>query len=171
MAAAAQAAIGQNGRMPATKPCLWFDGLALDAATFYVSVFPNSSITDVSHYDGDKVLMVEFSLDGVNYQALNGGPHFTFNEAVSFSISCTDQAEADYFWDALTADGGVESQCGWLKDKFGVSWQVVPQGLAQVLMDPDPARAQRAMAAMMGMKRLDLAAMIAAADAVPTDPA
>jgi len=140
------------------KPCLWFNGQAEAAAKFYVSLFADSEIVSVSSY------MVEFRLAGRRMQALNGGPEYTLNEAFSLSISCADADEVDRYWSALTADGGRESRCGWLKDRFGVSWQVVPEGLGAVLGDADPVRAGRAIQAMMGMRKLDLAAMRSAAD-------
>ena len=155
--------------MPQITPYLWFDTEGLDAAKFYTSIFPNSEITNVSYYgdagprEAGMVLTVEFTLDGKPFAALNGGPEFPFTEAVSFMITCKDQAEADYYWDHLT-DGGEESQCGWCKDRFGVSWQVVPEGFVELVTDPDPARANRAMQAMFGMKKLDLAVLRAAAD-------
>ena len=151
-------------------PCLWFDTRAEEAANFYVSVFKNSRITNVSHYgDGvpdraGTVLTVEFEIDGQPMTGLNGGPEFTFDEAISFQVSCEDQAEVDYYWDRLLEDGGEESQCGWLKDKFGVSWQIVPVEMMQLLMDPDPERANRAMAEMMTQRKLDVAAIRRAAD-------
>jgi predicted 3-demethylubiquinone-9 3-methyltransferase (glyoxalase superfamily) len=155
--------------MPTITPNLWFDTESLEAAEFYVSVFPNSEIRNVSYY-GDAgprpagtVLTVDFVLDGHEYTAINGGPEFTFDEAVSFLINCADQDEVDYYWDKLT-EGGQESQCGWLKDKYGLSWQVVPADLGALMTDPDPERAQRAMKAMLGMKKLDVAALRAAAD-------
>ena len=150
--------------------CLWFDTQGEEAAEFYTSVFPNSRILEVSRYGeagprpAGTVLTVEFELDGQHFTALNGGPEFTFDEAISFQIACEGQDEVDYYWDTLTA-GGEESQCGWLKDKFGLSWQVVPNALPQLLSDPDPARAQRAMQAMFTMKKIDIAAIRAAADA------
>jgi predicted 3-demethylubiquinone-9 3-methyltransferase (glyoxalase superfamily) len=153
-------------------PCLWFNGEAEEAAKFYVSLFPDSAILSVSHYgDGapfpaGTAMMVEFQLAGQRIQALNGGPQFTFSEAVSLSIDCKDAAEVDRYWNALGGDGGEEGPCGWLKDRFGVSWQVVPAGLGDLIADPDPARARRALQAMFGMKKLDLAAMRAAADGV-----
>ncbi len=156
--------------MSKIAPCLWFNGQAEEAANFYVSLFPEAAIGNISRYGAGApfpagtALMVEFTLAGQRFQALNGGPQFTLSEAVSLSISARDAAEVDHFWSALTADGGAESRCGWLRDRFGVSWQVVPQGLGAVLGDPDPARAGRAMRAMMGMKKLDIAAMRAAAD-------
>jgi predicted 3-demethylubiquinone-9 3-methyltransferase (glyoxalase superfamily) len=155
--------------MPRITPNLWFDTQSKEAAEFYVSVFPNSKITDVTYYPEGaprpgEVLTVNFVLDGQEYTAIDGGPQFTFDEAISLLINCADQAEVDYYWEKLTADGGEESQCGWLKDKFGLSWQVVPEGFEKVMNDPDPARAQRAMQAMYAMKKLDLAALQAAAD-------
>ena len=153
-------------------PCLWFDGQAEEAANFYVSLFPDSAVLAVSRYgDGapfpaGTALLVEFQLAGRRFQALNGGPHYKFTEAVSLSIDCKDAAEVDRYWDALIRGSGDEGRCGWLKDRFGVSWQVVPEGLGALLSDPDPARARRAMQAMMGMKKLDLAAMRAAAEQV-----
>jgi predicted 3-demethylubiquinone-9 3-methyltransferase (glyoxalase superfamily) len=156
--------------MQKITPCLWFDTEGEEAAEFYTSVFPNSRILEVSRYGeagprpAGTVLTVEFELDGQHFTALNGGPEFTFDEAISFQVACDDQDEVDYYWDTLTA-GGEESQCGWLKDRFGVSWQIVPTALPELLADPDPARAQRAMQAMLGMKKIDIAAIRAAADA------
>ncbi len=149
-------------------PCLWFDGQAEAAANFYVSVFPDGAIDKISRYGAGgpfppgTALMVEFRLFGQRFQALNGGPQFPFTEAISLSIPCKDAAAVDRYWDTLVADGGQEGRCGWLKDRFGVSWQVVPDGLGALMSDPDPARAGRAMQAMMTMKKLDLAAMRAA---------
>ena len=157
--------------MPAITPYLWFDTQGLDAAEFYVSLFPNSAVTDVSYYGEGAPLpagtpmTVSFTLDGLNLTALNGGPAYVLSEAFSLQVNCADQEEADRLWSVLTADGGEEGRCGWCKDRFGLSWQVVPAGLAELLGDPDPGRAQRAMQAMLGMERLDLAAMRAAADA------
>jgi predicted 3-demethylubiquinone-9 3-methyltransferase (glyoxalase superfamily) len=151
-------------------PCLWFDTEAEDAATFYVSVFDNSKINNVSHYGSSgprpegMVLMVEFELDGRPFTALNGGPEFTFDEAVSFQVRCESQAEVDEFWSKLSA-GGQEGPCGWLKDKFGLSWQIVPTAIERLLGDPDPDRAQRAMKAMMGMGKIDIAELERAAAA------
>ena len=156
--------------MPQITPNLWFDTQGEEAAEFYVSIFPNSKITHVSHYgeagprEAGTVMTVDFVLDGQPYTAINGGPEFTFNEAISLGITCADQAEVDYYWDKLT-DGGEAVQCGWLKDRYGVSWQVSPAGLEDLIFDPDPARAQRAMKAMLGQTKLDLAAIAAAADA------
>jgi predicted 3-demethylubiquinone-9 3-methyltransferase (glyoxalase superfamily) len=155
--------------MPRITPNLWFDTQAVEAAEFYISIFPNSEITDISYYGeagpgpAGTVLAVEFVLDGLPFTGINGGPQFTFDEAVSFLIPCEDQGEVDYYWDALTA-GGEESQCGWLKDRYGLSWQVCPSGMAEALNDPDPERATRAMKAMLGMRKIDVAALRAAAD-------
>jgi predicted 3-demethylubiquinone-9 3-methyltransferase (glyoxalase superfamily) len=157
--------------MPRITPNLWFDTQGLEAAEFYVSVFPNSEITDVSYYgdagprEAGMVLTVAFLLDGQEYVAINGGPQFTFDEAISLLVNCADLDEVDYYWDKLS-EGGEEGQCGWLKDKFGLSWQVSPPGMAEVLGDPDPERSNRAMEAMLGMRKLDVAAMRAAADGV-----
>ncbi|MEV8018661.1 VOC family protein [Streptomyces sp. NPDC086554] len=155
--------------MPRITPNLWFDTQGEEAAKFYVSVFPNSKITNVSYYGeagprpAGTVLTVEFELDGQPYLALNGGPEFTFNEAVSLSIDCADQEEVDHYWTKLS-EGGEEGPCGWLKDKFGLSWQVVPQDLVKLLADPDAGRAQRAMKAMLGMKKIVVAELHKAAD-------
>ena len=155
--------------MPKITPNLWFDTQAEDAAKFYVSVFPNSRITEITYYNdagpgpAGSVLTVSFELDGQEYTGINGGPQFTFDEAVSLLISCADQEEIDYYWEKLT-EGGSESQCGWLKDKFGFSWQVAPSGWERTLNDPDPERSRRAVEAMLGMKKLDIAALEAAAD-------
>lgn len=153
-------------------PNLWFDTEAEQAAEFYVSVFGDGRVLRTSRY-GDagpgapgSVMAVEFELRGQRFVGINGGPQFPFTEAVSFSISCADQDEVDRFW-ALLTEGGEESQCGWLKDRYGLSWQVVPAGLEELLSDPDPERARRAMEAMLGMVKLDLPAMRAAADGVP----
>lgn len=155
--------------MPDIHPFLWFDDQAMEAAEFYVSVFPSSRITDVVRYNDagpgtpGEVMTVAFELDGKKFTAINGGPaHYDFNLGVSFVIDCDSAKELDHYWDALTA-GGEESACGWLKDRFGLAWQVVPTGLPAVLGDPDPARAERAMSAMLGMKKLDLPAIAAAA--------
>lgn len=149
--------------MPTITPCLWFDTRAEEAANFYVSVFPNSRILEVTHYGPNTpmpegtVLTVEFELDGQRYTALNGGPQFTFDEAISFQIDCGSQDEVDRYWEALTADGGEESQCGWLKDKFGVSWQVVSRELIDLIFHSDPVTGNAAMQAMMTMRKLDVA--------------
>jgi predicted 3-demethylubiquinone-9 3-methyltransferase (glyoxalase superfamily) len=155
--------------MPSITPNLWFDTESKEAAEFYVSVFPNSEIRSVSHYndagprEAGMVLTVDFVLDGQPFTAINGGPEFTFTEAVSFLITCADQKEVDYYWEKLS-EGGQEIQCGWIKDKYGLAWQVVPEGMVELFNDPDPKRAQRAMEAMLGMKKLDLAELKAAAD-------
>ncbi len=157
--------------MPKITPFLWFDKEAEEAANLYVSVFPNSRIISVNRYPRDTpqassdkgdVMTVEFELDGQRITALNAGPIFKFNEAFSFVIDCDGQAEVDHYWDALTADGGQESQCGWLKDRFGLSWQVTPRQLIQATTSPDREGAQRAFQAMMGMKKIDIAAIQAA---------
>jgi predicted 3-demethylubiquinone-9 3-methyltransferase (glyoxalase superfamily) len=158
--------------MPTTVPCLWFDNQAEEAAELYVSVFPRSQLLGMQRYGPNmpgtegSVMTVEFSLDGQEYLGLNGGPLFTFTEAVSFQIRCADQAEVDHYWDRLS-EGGEEGPCGWLKDRFGLSWQVVPIVLQELLADPDPGRAQRAGQAMMQMRKLDIAELLRAADAVP----
>ena len=155
--------------MKQITPCLWFDSQAEEAAEFYCSVFKNSRITTRVPYgeagpgEPGTLMMVEFELDGNTFTALNGGPLFSFSEAISFQIDCADQAEVDYYWDALTADGGEESVCGWLKDKYGLSWQVVPAGLP-ALVSGGSERSVRAMKAMMGMKKIDIAAIERAAD-------
>jgi predicted 3-demethylubiquinone-9 3-methyltransferase (glyoxalase superfamily) len=155
--------------MPAITPNLWFDDQALGAAEFYCSIFPNSRVTDVTYCTeagpgpAGSVLTVDFVLDGQAFTALNGGPQFTFDEAVSFVVNCADQQEVDYYWDTLT-EGGEESRCGWLKDKYGLSWQVVPANWNELANDPDRERADRAMRAVLGMKKLDIAAIEAAAN-------
>jgi predicted 3-demethylubiquinone-9 3-methyltransferase (glyoxalase superfamily) len=154
-------------------PNLWFDGQAEEAAAFYCSIFPDSRITSVTRYteagpgEPGTVVTVEFELDGHPFVGINGGPDFTFDEAVSFRIDCASQDEVDHYWDRLT-DGGEGVQCGWLRDRFGLSWQVVPVGLAELLRDDDPERARRATEAMLGMVKLDIAALRAAADGVTT---
>jgi predicted 3-demethylubiquinone-9 3-methyltransferase (glyoxalase superfamily) len=155
--------------MPRISPFLWFDNQAEEAANFYVSIFPNSKITNVSRYGeggpGPKgsVMVVSFELDGQHVMALNGGPHFKFNEAISLVVDCKSQEEIDYYWEKLTAAGGQEVQCGWLKDKFGLSWQIVPAQMGEIMSNPNPAKAKRAMEAMMKMKKLDINALRAAA--------
>jgi predicted 3-demethylubiquinone-9 3-methyltransferase (glyoxalase superfamily) len=155
--------------MPRITPNLWFDTESKEAAEFYVSVFPNSEIRNVSYYGeagprpAGTVLTVDFVLDGQEITAINGGPEFTFDEAISLLINCADQKEVDYYWDKLS-EGGEEGQCGWLKDRYGLSWQVVPAGMGELMSDPDRSRADRAMKAMLGMKKLDVAALKAAAD-------
>jgi predicted 3-demethylubiquinone-9 3-methyltransferase (glyoxalase superfamily) len=154
-------------------PNLWFDTEAEQAAEFYTSVFKDSRIVGKTHYpesgprETGMVMTVEWELNGQRFVGINGGPNFKFDEAVSFQITCADQDEVDYYWAALTADGGSEGPCGWAKDKFGLSWQVVPEGMDDVFADPDPERANRAMEAMLGMKKLDIEALRRAADGVP----
>ena len=158
--------------MPRISPMLWFDTQALESAEFYCSIFPSSEIRTVTHYgeagprEAGMVLTVDFVLDGQQVTALNGGPQFTFDEAISFVVHCEDQEEVDRYWSKLTA-GGEEGPCGWCKDRFGLSWQVVPNGFEEIMGDPDPARRDRAMKAVLGMKKLDVAAIRAAADAAP----
>lgn len=155
----------------ATKiiPNLWFDSEAEQAAEFYLSIFPDSRVVSVAHYPENSpgpagsVMTVEFELDGQPFVGINGGPQFPFTEAVSFQIDCKDQDEVDRYWSRLS-EGGSEGQCGWLKDKYGLSWQVVPAGMAEIFADPDPERSDRAMQAMLGMGRLDVAALRSAAD-------
>ena len=151
-------------------PNLWFDGNAEEAASFYVDVFDDGRITNVSHYpegtsSAGKVVTVEWELNGQAFIGINGGPQFKFDEAVSFMITCKDQAEVDYYWERLT-DGGAESQCGWLSDRFGLSWQVVPEGIDELFSDPDPTKAERAWQAMMKMRKLDVAELRNAAEGV-----
>ena len=150
-------------------PNLWFDGNALEAAEFYVSVFDDGRIVTLTHYPDDtaeagRVLTVEWELRGQRFVGINGGSQFTFSEAVSFQVTCADQAEIDHYWDALQAGGGQDGPCGWCKDRFGLSWQVVPEGMDELFSDPDKSRSQRAFKAMMGMRKLDVAALKAAAD-------
>ena len=157
--------------MSSITPCLWFDTEGEDAAKLYTSIFPNSKITDVSHYGSagprpeGMVMTVGFELDGQKFVALNGGPDFTFNEAISFQVSCKDQEEVDAYWSKLT-EGGEEGPCGWLKDKFGVSWQIVPKALPELLSNPDPETSQRVMEAMLQMKKIDIDELERAAAAV-----
>ena len=152
--------------MPRIVPNLWFDANAEEAAEFYVSVFPSSRINDVIRYteagpgEPGTVLTIDFELDGQPFTGINGGPMFTFDEAVSFLIEVEDQTELDYYWDTLSA-GGKEGECGWLTDRFGLSWQVVPKGWSKLIQDPE--RADRTMRALYGMKKLDIAALEAAA--------
>lgn len=147
--------------MRSISPFLWFDTQAEEAASFYVSLFPNSRILNTSRYSdagpgpAGSVMVVEFELNGQRFMALNGGPHFSFNEAVSFSIDCDTQDEVDHYWTKLT-DGGQELQCGWLKDRFGLSWQVNPAILGKLMTDPDPAKAARVASAMLKMKKFDI---------------
>jgi predicted 3-demethylubiquinone-9 3-methyltransferase (glyoxalase superfamily) len=151
------------------SPMLWFDDEAEDAAKSYVSIFPNSEILSVTHYGegaprpAGTVLTVSFRLDGEEFTALNGGPEFKFNEAVSFVIDCASQAEVDAYWDKLTADGGEPGPCGWLKDKYGLSWQVVPRRLMELMEDKDQDKANRVMQAMLKMGKIDVAELERAA--------
>jgi predicted 3-demethylubiquinone-9 3-methyltransferase (glyoxalase superfamily) len=155
--------------MPNITPSLWFNGNLEEAATFYASVFPNSSVEEFARYTEagpgtpGAVVSGTFVLDGTTFIGINGGPEFPFSEAVSFVIDCADQAEVDYYWDRLVA-GGEESQCGWLKDRFGVSWQVVPRRLDELLSDPQPARATAATKAMLGMRKIVIAEVEDAAE-------
>lgn len=155
--------------MPTITPSLWFDDDLEEAMEFYTAVFPNSSVRSVLRYteagpgEPGTVVSAEFELDGTRFTGINGGPQFRFTEAVSFVIDCADQDEVDHYWSALT-DGGEESQCGWLKDRFGLSWQVVPRRLVELLADPDPDRARRATEAMLGMRRIVVSELEAAAD-------
>ena len=156
--------------MQKLTPCLWFDTEGEEAAKFYTSVFPNSKIVGVARYGSagprpeGTVMTVDFELDGQRFLALNGGPEFTFNEAISFQVSCETQEEVDAFWSALT-EGGQEGPCGWLKDRFGVSWQIVPTALPRLLGDPDPQRSQRVMQAMLNMKKIEIEGLERAAAA------
>jgi predicted 3-demethylubiquinone-9 3-methyltransferase (glyoxalase superfamily) len=160
----------EEDAMPGLTPNLWFDGNGEEAAEFYVSIFPNSEITAVQRFgeagpgQPGQAMAVNFVLDGTAFTIINGGPEFTFSEAVSFMIDCADQDEVDHYWSRLT-DGGEESQCGWLKDRFGLSWQVIPsRAMAETVGNPDPARSARATRAMLGMKKLDVAALYSAAE-------
>jgi predicted 3-demethylubiquinone-9 3-methyltransferase (glyoxalase superfamily) len=151
----------KDDTMSKITPCLWFDTQGEEAANFYTSVFPNSKILDVSYYGPDTprpegtVLTVTFELDGQKFVALNGGPEFQFNEAISFQVSCEDQEEVDLYWDTLT-EGGEPGPCGWLKDKYGVSWQIIPTALPRLLGDPDREKANRVMQAMLSMGKIEI---------------
>ena len=156
--------------MQKISPFLWFDGKAEEAANLYTSVFNNSRIVSVSR-SGDgapqpegSVMSVTFELEGMEFIALNGGPHFTFTPAISLFVKCETQAEVDALWDKLTADGGEKSRCGWLKDRFGVSWQIIPTALGRMLQDQDPAKSRRVMGAMLQMDKIDIAALQRAYD-------
>jgi len=156
--------------MPAITPMLWFNNQAEEAAQFYTSVFKNSRIRTISRYSdagpGPKgsAMVVDFELDGQRFTGLNGGPQFTFSEAVSFVIHCRTQEEVDDYWSKLTSGGGKESQCGWLKDKYGLSWQVVPDPVIKMLSDPDPQKSKRVMEAVFKMKKIDIATVQQAYD-------
>jgi predicted 3-demethylubiquinone-9 3-methyltransferase (glyoxalase superfamily) len=151
-------------------PCLWFDTQGEEAAEFYTSVFPNSKINHITRYGSagprpeGSVMTVDFELDGQKFVALNGGPQFTFNEAISYQVSCKDQGEVDYYWSKL-AEGGEEGPCGWLKDKFGLSWQIIPEALPRLLEDPDQEKSQRVMAAMLEMGKIEVEGLERAAAA------
>lgn len=155
------------------QPCLWFDDDLEEAARFYAGIFPNSSVGHMSRYteagpgEPGSVLAGEFTLDGMTFRGINGGPEFKFSEAVSFSVSCRDQSEVDYYWDSLV-DEGEESVCGWLKDRFGLSWQIIPTRLYELVSDPDPARARAATEAMFRMRKIVIADLEAAVAAVPS---
>lgn len=160
--------------MKSLTPCLWFDGRAEEAAQFYTSIFPDSRIDKVTRSAAETpagpkgiVMTVDFTVRGQQLQGLNGGPDFTFNEAVSFVVDCEDQAEVDRYWDALVEGGGEHGPCGWLKDRFGLSWQVVPKALNELLEGADRAGAERAMQAMLSMSKIDVAQLQAAYESVP----
>ena len=156
--------------MQKVTPCLWFDDQGEEAAEFYTSIFPNSRITDISRYGETgpgtpgAAMTVAFELDGQPFTALNGGPQFTFSEALSFQVFCRAQDEVDAYWSKLS-EGGEEGPCGWLKDRFGLSWQIVPTVLPELLADPDAAKSQRVMQAMLGMKKIEIEGLEQAAKA------
>jgi predicted 3-demethylubiquinone-9 3-methyltransferase (glyoxalase superfamily) len=160
--------------MQKITPFLWFDNNAQEAADYYVSIFKNGKILNDMRASGDapykqeEVMVVRFELEGQEFMALNGGPNFKFNEAVSFMVTCDTQEEIDYFWNKLTADGGEESMCGWLKDKYGLSWQITPSNIGDLLGNPDREKAGRAMNAMMQMRKFDMKAMQDAFDGKST---
>ena len=153
-------------------PCLWFDNQAEEAANFYTSIFKNSKIGNISRYGKEgyeihgreegTVMTIEFEIDGQKFTALNGGPVFKFNEAISFVVNCANQEEIDYYWEKLTASGGQESVCGWLKDKYGLSWQIVPEIMSELVGDPTSEKSQRAMKAMLQMKKIDIEGLMEA---------
>jgi predicted 3-demethylubiquinone-9 3-methyltransferase (glyoxalase superfamily) len=151
--------------MQKITPFLWFDNQAEEAMNFYTSVFKNSKVVNVQRFENSgpdmksTVITGTFEIEGKEFMVLNGGPEFKFTEAISFFVKCKDQAEVDELWNKLTADGGQESQCGWLKDKFGVSWQIIPDALGEMLGNPDPLKAQKAMKSMLQMKKIDIAKM------------
>ena len=154
--------------MTSISPCLWFDDNLEEAMEFYTRIFPGASVGNIARYteagpgEPGTVMAADFVLDGLNFRGINGGPMFTFSEAISFSVACADQGEVDYYWDNLVA-GGEESMCGWLKDKYGLSWQIVPNRLHELLSDPDPARGQAAMKAMLGQRKIVVAELEEAA--------
>jgi predicted 3-demethylubiquinone-9 3-methyltransferase (glyoxalase superfamily) len=145
--------------MPKITPFLWFDDNLEDALELYGSVFPNAKVGTVTRQGQGKVLSAQFELEGQAFIGLNAGPHHKFNESISFFVRCESQEEVDYYWTRLTANGGAESQCGWLEDKFGLSWQIIPVALERYLGDPDPAKAQRVVQAMLQMQKIDIAAL------------
>jgi predicted 3-demethylubiquinone-9 3-methyltransferase (glyoxalase superfamily) len=161
--------IERRSIMQTITPCLWFDTEGEAAAQFYVSVFPSSRVVDVKHYGSagprpaGTVMTVEFELNGQSFVALNGGPEFTFNEAVSFQVGCETQEEVDFYWERLS-EGGEEGPCGWLTDRYGLSWQIVPTALPRLLADPDAEKAQRVMSAMLEMRKIDIDALERAAE-------
>ena len=148
--------------MKKVTPFLWFDTQAEEAMNFYVSLFKNSKVLNVSRGPDGKAFIVSFELDGQEFMGLNAGPEFKFNESISMYVDCADQVEVDYFWDALTADGGEESMCGWLKDKYGLSWQIIPKQLGELMGDPDPEKAQRVTKAMLQMKKIEIEGLMQA---------
>ena len=157
--------------MTSISPCLWFDDNLEEAAEFYTKIFPNSSVGHIARYneagpgEPGTAMAGDFDLDGLKFRGINGGPELAgFTESISFAVSCKDQAEVDHYWDALT-DGGEESMCGWLKDRFGLSWQIVPERLYELVSDPDPVRAKAATEAMLGMRKIVVADLESAADA------
>ena len=150
-------------------PFLWFDDQAEEAMNFYVSVFKNSRILGVTPGPNGKAMSVNFELEGQEFIGLNAGPQFKFNEAISFFVDCKTQEEVDELWEKLTGDGGEESMCGWLKDKYGLSWQIIPSALGQMLSDPDPVKAQRVMQAMLQMRKIDIEALRQAYEQAPVD--
>ena len=161
--------MGPTSTIPKNTICLWFDGTALDAATFYAEIFPDSAVTAVHHAPGDypsgqqgDVLTVQFTVLGIPCLGLNGGPMVKHSEAFSFQVATDDQAETDRLWDAIVGNGGQESECGWCKDRWGLSWQITPRVLIEAYTDPDPAVAKRAFEAMMTMRKIDVAAIEAA---------
>lgn len=161
--------------MPSITPYLWFDTQAEEAARFYISIFKNSKLGGITYYGNEgkeitgkpagEVMTVAFELDGQEFLTLNGGPAFKFTEAISFLVDCEDQQEVDYYWERLTADGGQEVQCGWLKDRYGLSWQIIPGQLNRLLGDPDRSKADRVMKAMLQMKKIDIGVLEKAAEA------
>jgi predicted 3-demethylubiquinone-9 3-methyltransferase (glyoxalase superfamily) len=148
--------------MPKITPFLWFNENAEEAMNFYTSVFKTGKVTSLNRH-GDKVMGGSFAIDGQEFMVLNGGPHFSFTPAISLFVKCKDQAEVDYYWSRLV-DGGEESQCGWLKDRFGLSWQIIPDALPELLGDKDPQRANRAVQTMLKMRKIDVAELRRAAD-------